>query len=89
MVDALEESLAGSWLAVSQGECSYLGTLPSLGISWCKAALTGGARGCCQLGWLSPRHGLSRTLQAQGHELQLAPAGKSGTVGQLLAAQPV
>lgn len=89
MVDALEVSLVGSWLAVSQGGCSYPGILPSWGISRHKAALAGGERGCWQLGWLSPGHGLSGRLQGQGDELQLAPAGKSGTMGQLLAAQPV
>lgn len=85
----LEVSLVGFCLVVSQGACSCPGTLPSLGISWCKAAFTGGARGCRELGWLSPGRRLSRTLHAQGDELQPAPAWKSGTVGQLLAAQPV
>lgn len=74
---------------VSQEGCCCPRTLTSLGISWCKAALTGGARGCHESGWLSPGRGLSWILQAQGDELQLALAQKSGLVGQLLAAQPV
>lgn len=89
VVDVLEVSLVGSWLAVSQGGYSCHRTLHSLGISQCKAALISGACGCCQLGWLSPGCWLSRTLQAQGDELQLAASGKSDTAGQLLAAQPV